>query len=91
MGQIRRRFLVSGVVQGVGFRYWTQREAERLGVAGHAKNLLDGRVEVEAEGSPAAVGELEAWLRAGGPSSARVSAVEVGERETTGAAGFVTA
>ena len=43
------RFLVSGRVQGVGFRWFTHREAERLGIAGWARNLPDGRVEVLAK------------------------------------------
>jgi acylphosphatase len=42
--------VVSGQVQGVGFRYWVQREAESLGLVGSATNLPDGRVEVIAEG-----------------------------------------
>ena len=41
---------VSGMVQGVGFRYFTYREANRLGLGGYVKNLTDGRVEVYAEG-----------------------------------------
>ncbi|MGB2079483.1 MAG: acylphosphatase, partial [Vibrio sp.] len=40
------KFLVSGRVQGVGFRYFTGHEAQRLGLTGYAKNLADGRVEV---------------------------------------------
>jgi acylphosphatase len=42
--------LVTGRVQGVGFRYWVRREAESLGLAGSATNLPDGRVEVVAQG-----------------------------------------
>src|SRR5215472_7612158 len=48
---IARRYLVSGIVQGVGFRYFTQDEAERLELAGFVRNLRDGRVEVYAIGS----------------------------------------
>jgi acylphosphatase len=59
------RWLVSGRVQGVGFRWFTLRHAERLGLAGWALNLPDGRVEVVAAGSPAALGELDAALREG--------------------------
>jgi acylphosphatase len=68
------RFLVSGRVQGVFFRASTRNEAERLGVAGVAKNLSDGRVEVVACGSDAALDALEQWLWQG-PSAARVDEV----------------
>lgn len=68
------RFLVSGRVQGVFFRASTRAEAERLGIAGRASNLADGRVEVVASGSDAALDALERWLRKG-PPAARVDAV----------------
>jgi acylphosphatase len=69
-----RLFTVHGRVQGVWFRDSTRREAERLGITGHAINLPDGNVEVLACGTPDALGELEAWLRHG-PPLARVSHV----------------
>jgi len=68
------RFLISGRVQGVFFRASTRNEADRLGIAGHARNLADGRVEVVAQGDENAIAELEAWLRVG-PPSARVENV----------------
>jgi len=68
------RFLVSGRVQGVFFRASTRSEAERLGLAGIASNLDDGRVEVVASGPDAALDALEKWLRRG-PPSARVDSV----------------
>jgi acylphosphatase len=68
------RFLVSGRVQGVFFRASTRAEAERLGIAGTASNLTDGRVEVIASGSDASLDALEKWLRRG-PPSARVDEV----------------
>ena len=68
------RFLVSGRVQGVFFRTSTRNEAERLGLSGTANNLADGRVEVVASGSDAALDALEKWLRLG-PPSARVDGV----------------
>lgn len=68
------RFLVSGHVQGVGFRAATRVEALRLGIHGHARNLRDGRVEVMAFADDAAISQLEIWLQHG-PSSARVSAL----------------
>lgn len=68
------RFLVSGRVQGVGFRASTRTEALRLGLDGHARNLRNGDVEVIATGDGDAIEELAIWLRHG-PPSARVDAV----------------
>jgi acylphosphatase len=73
---IARRCYVSGRVQGVFFRASTRSRARELGVTGHARNLPDGRVEVLACGSAAAVEALCAWLWEG-PPGAQVSAVEV--------------
>jgi len=70
-----RQFTVYGRVQGVWFRDSTRREAERLGVSGHAINLPDGNVEVLAYGTSAALAELEVWLRQG-PPLAKVASVE---------------
>ena len=65
-------FLVSGKVQGVGFRASTCGHARRLGLAAcHATNLADGRVSVVAMGEAAALDALEDWL-GHGPPSARV-------------------
>jgi acylphosphatase len=61
-----RSYHVSGRVQGVGFRWWTREQAEGLGLAGHAVNLDDGRVEVVAEGAARACRELLARLRGPG-------------------------
>lgn len=69
------RAWVHGLVQGVGFRYSTQREAKALGLKGYAKNLDDGSVEVVAWGEEERVEALLTWLRAGGPRSARVDKV----------------
>ena len=69
------RFLVSGRVQGVFFRASTRSEAGRLGLAGSASNLADGRVEVVASGSDDALAALERWLWQG-PPSARVDDVQ---------------
>jgi len=66
---------VHGMVQGVGFRYSTQREALRLGLTGYTRNLDDGSVEVLACGEAERVETLIAWLKAGGPRSARVDKV----------------
>ena len=81
------RYLVSGRVQGVGYRYFVLREAERLGVAGFAKNLPDGRVEVTAEGTEEALADLESRLRAG-PSFAAVTAVDRAPVPPRGDPGF---
>jgi len=77
------RVLVGGHVQGVGFRWAVEREAERLGVAGWVRNLSDGRVEAVFEGSPVAVEALVAWCH-DGPPRARVSRVEVREELLVG-------
>ena len=72
---IAKRFLVAGMVQGVGYRYFAQRVALRLGVCGYAKNLNDGRVEVYAIGSGPALAEFRSEL-ARGPGAAEVSGVD---------------
>jgi acylphosphatase len=58
--------LVSGRVQGVGFRYWVRQEAESLGLTGSATNLPDGRVEVVADGERDACEALLAVLNSPG-------------------------
>lgn len=79
MGEVRRlRFLVTGSVQGVGFRFFTQRTARALGISGWVRNLPDGSVEVEAEGDPRALEALRGAL-AKGPPSARVTRVDAFE------------
>jgi acylphosphatase len=77
--RVRRRLVISGRVQGVGFRYFTHDAALREGVGGWVRNLPDGRVEAEIEGEIAAVDRVEASLRHG-PSSARVDHVTVEEQ-----------
>lgn len=69
------RFFVAGLVQGVSFRASTRREARALGLAGYARNLPDGRVEVLAAGDAASIEQLASWL-AKGPPLARVDRVE---------------
>lgn len=82
------RFTVSGRVQGVFFRASAAREAARLGIRGHAINLPDGRVEVLAIGSAAAVEELHRWLQHG-PPAARVVTVESRAESSAKFAGIV--
>jgi acylphosphatase len=69
------RFLIEGRVQGVFFRASTREQARRLGLAGVARNLADGRVEVIAAGEADAVEALAGWLHHG-PPQARVDRVE---------------
>lgn len=71
----RRGWIVRGRVQGVGFRWFVWREAERLGLGGFVRNLRDGSVEVVSQGPGAALDQLEGLLRRG-PSGAQVDAVE---------------
>ncbi len=61
------RYLISGRVQGVGFRAFAARAARETGVTGWARNLGDGRVEVHANGLPGQLNEFEARLRKGPP------------------------
>ena len=79
-GKEAKRWLISGDVQGVGFRFFVQRKATALGIAGWTRNLDDGRVEVYGVGDADALNDLAAALHAG-PRGARVSGVE--EREDT--------
>ncbi len=60
-----KRFYVSGMVQGVGYRFFAQRVADRLGIAGYVKNLRDGRVEVYAIGSAEQLQALRRELERG--------------------------
>ncbi|HEX4003757.1 MAG TPA: acylphosphatase [Candidatus Acidoferrales bacterium] len=69
-----RRYYISGIVQGVGFRYFAQRMATRLGISGYTKNLNDDRVEVYAIGPAESLAALRAALERG-PQSASVSRV----------------
>jgi acylphosphatase len=73
-----RRFIVSGRVQGVGFRFFVEREAHMLGIAGWVRNNPDGSVEVLAMGTPEQLAGLRSRLRAG-PRAARVDAVDESE------------
>lgn len=73
-----KHLLISGRVQGVGFRYSMAEEAQRLGVTGWVRNRRDGTVEAVIDGRAAAVETLLAWARCG-PPSARVGDVTVSE------------
>lgn len=73
-----RRYRVVGRVQGVGFRWWTQRVAGELELVGRVRNASDGSVDIRAGGKREALERLETALRRG-PPSARVEAVEAEE------------
>jgi acylphosphatase len=74
--RVARRYVVSGRVQGVGFRYFTQDTARREGLTGVVRNLPDGRVEAVAQGDLESLERFEAALRRG-PSHARVDSVDI--------------
>lgn len=74
--RVARRYLISGRVQGVGFRFFAETAAGRENIHGWVRNLADGRVEATAEGEAEAVDRFERALRQG-PRGARVEAVEV--------------
>ena len=76
--RVARRYLVSGRVQGVGFRYFAERAAAREGLHGWVRNNPDRRVEILAEGEADAVERFERQIRQGPPGS-RVEHVEVDE------------
>lgn len=81
--KIARKFLISGEVQGVGFRYFAQRAAARHQVQGYVRNLQDGRVEALCEGAPHNVEGFKHEL-ATGPSFSRVETVEEINLDPTG-------
>lgn len=74
------RVRISGRVQGVGYRYFTRRNADELGVKGWVQNLPGGGVEAVLEGERKKVGELLAMMKTG-PSGAMVSGMELSELE----------
>lgn len=81
------RLLISGRVQGVGYREWARREAEALGLAGWVRNRSDGRVEAVAAGEDAAVSAFAERAKEG-PWSARVDSVEVSPADRPSGSGF---
>jgi acylphosphatase len=86
---IRRRVIVHGRVQGVGFRWAIARAAQSRGVAGWVTNRADGSVEAVLEGEPEPV-ESVVRLSKEGPRGAHVERVEVAEEEPEALRGFVT-
>ncbi|HKU31470.1 MAG TPA: acylphosphatase [Arthrobacter sp.] len=74
---------ISGVVQGVGFRYWTARKADELLLTGTVRNRFDGSVELVAEGPRADVDHLLDWLNSSG-APGRVEDVDFQVTDATG-------
>ena len=66
---VTRHLLVTGRVQGVGFRFYMERKARDLGVTGWVRNRRDGAVEAVVQGSSGAVEAMIAWARRGPPSA----------------------
>lgn len=89
MDNERLTALISGQVQGVGFRFYVQRNALDLGLAGYAENLADGRVEVVAEGLRSELEYLLVKLK-NGPSHAVVETMDISWGKATGLEGFYT-
>ncbi|OCL22721.1 hypothetical protein A9G07_06515 [Gilliamella sp. wkB72] len=71
---------VSGRVQGVGFRFFTYQQAVKLGLAGYVKNLDNGDVELVAKGDDLIISKLIQWIERGGPTSARITGIDVSEQ-----------
>jgi acylphosphatase len=86
-GERAERFIVTGRVQGVGFRWWTVGTAQRLGLRGWVRNRRDGSVEIQAIG-PADRIETLALACETGPRAARVGAVQRFPAEDDGTTGF---
>ncbi len=82
-GARRAHVWVTGRVQGVYFRSYTQRKAQTLNLRGWVRNLPDGRVEAVFEGAPEAVGQAVRWCYSG-PPNAYVQTVDVQEEPPTG-------
>ena len=84
---IARKLRVTGKVQGVFFRTWTQQQASQLNVCGWVRNCPDGSVEAHVEGEEKAIDELIERLMKG-PSQASVDDVDVGAAECENSTGF---
>ena len=85
--RVARRFVISGGVQGVGYRAFARQAARAIGATGWARNLANGDVEVHANGTPGQLDDLEARLRQG-PRWADVRSVNTVEAPVSGDSGF---
>ena len=85
---VRRRLVISGRVQAVGFRYSCQRRAVEVGLRGWVRNLPDGRVEAAFEGPGPSVDALVGWCHSG-PPLAHVTTVAVADEPPEGDTAFV--
>ena len=74
----RVHFIVTGLVQGVGFRYYTHREAVALKLTGFVRNLPDSSVEIEAQGTEDLIQRFIEWAKKG-PRNAKVDSVRQNE------------
>jgi acylphosphatase len=83
----RRRVVVHGRVQGVGFRMACARRASARGLSGWVRNRADGTVEAVFEGEPPEVEELVAWC-SDGPQMSKVTGIETFEEQPAGEVGF---
>ncbi len=83
-----KRLVITGRVQGVGFRHWMHTRAQRMGVSGWVRNLADGSVEALLDGPADAVEELLRACRRG-PAGAEVRSIEETMAEPVDAPGFV--
>jgi acylphosphatase len=72
----RIRLIVTGVVQGVGFRYYTHKEARSLSITGFVRNLPDGSVDIEAQGTEDKIARLIEWAKHG-PRNAFVESCRI--------------
>jgi len=81
------RLVITGRVQGVGYRAWAQRTAAALGIRGWVRNCTDGSVELLATGDDGAIAELIAACRSG-PRAAMVTDIAFANAEDDGSAGF---
>jgi acylphosphatase len=84
----RVHVIVDGSVQGVGYRYTMRMVAQRVGVTGWVRNLRDGTVEAEIEGTESQVDEVLAWMAEGPPGSSVTSARVTESAPTTSGGSF---
>ena len=75
-GPVAARVIVSGRVQGVGFRAGTRERARAEGLAGWVRNAADGSVHALLQGEAASVATVLEWIRLGGPPGGRVDSIE---------------